>query len=294
MKVYLDHNVLVGIAGHPRWPDADVELMRLVNLAHSGVQWVVSSMHVYELARSGDDENVREYCELVELMRPTWANNPLAVRRDELRRFLAKLNDVPTQGLSNVRPFSDTLAQMWASYSGVVFINDTFTKAVQCQRTNPQIRSAIEQAARQTAESISTCRRAQREGHLKAIDPTVNAQLFAGLIGCDIADPRVPQLVSRIGEVHAACRMLAVEDVLSDVRAKDSFRPKESHAPDFQHALSALSYCDGFVADDKNLLEHCRIVVNKLGLARQLVKRIGDLVVLPGSQGGVKGPASSA
>jgi hypothetical protein len=23
MKVYLDHNVLVGIAGRPRWPDAD-------------------------------------------------------------------------------------------------------------------------------------------------------------------------------------------------------------------------------------------------------------------------------
>jgi hypothetical protein len=65
MKIYLDHNVLVGIAGRPRWPDADAELTKLAALAHCGVQWVLSAIHIYELARSGDDRNVAECCKLV-------------------------------------------------------------------------------------------------------------------------------------------------------------------------------------------------------------------------------------
>jgi hypothetical protein len=211
-------------------------------------------------------------------MNPIWANNPSAVRREELQRFLGKLNDAPIQNLPSLRPFSDTLAQMWASYAGIAWIGDTFTKAVRLQRERPEIRAIIERAAQQTAESISTVRSAQRDGRLKRVVPTINAQPFASLLAVDGADPRIQELVGRIGEVHAACRMLAIEDALFDARAKDGFKPKESHAPDFQHALSGLSYCDGFVTDDKNFTEHCRIVLKELGISRQLVKRIGDLV----------------
>jgi len=46
---------------------------------------------------------------------------------------------------------------------------------------------------------------------------------------------------------------LAVDDVLMQVRTKDSFTPRASHASDFQHALIALAHCTAFVTDDKGL-----------------------------------------
>ncbi|HZT04529.1 MAG TPA: hypothetical protein VFA39_19935 [Steroidobacteraceae bacterium] len=282
MKIYLDHNVLVGIGGRPRWPDADAQLTRLVELAHGGAQWVLSAIHIYELAGSGDDRNVTEYCNLVEAIRPLWANNPSAVRRDELLCFLASLDGSATC-TPHVRPFSDTVAQMWASYAGPAWIGDTFTNSVGVQRGNPQMRERIERAAKQTAAAITTGRSARQAGSWKTVEPIANASLFASLLGWNVTDRRIQELVTRIRDVRKDCPMLAVEDGLTEARGKDAFAPKSSHAPDLQHAMSALSYCDGFVTEDKNLGEHCRLVVRRLGISRQIVKRVSDLII-PGSQ----------
>ncbi len=278
MKIYLDHNALVGIGGRPRWSDADAQLTSLVELAQRGVQWVLSAIHIYELAGSGDDRNVTECCNLVETIGPVWANNISAVRREELLCFLASLDGTATR-IPYVRPFSDTVAQMWASYAGTAWIGDTFTKSVGVQRRNSEMRKVIERAAKQTAAAITTGREARQVGRWKTVEPLVNASLFASLLKWDVEDRRIQELVTRIRDVRKACPMLAVEDALTEARGKDAFAPKGSHAPDLHHAMSALAYCDGFVTEDKNLGEHCRIVVKRLGISRQIVKRITDLTV---------------
>src|SRR5271155_2903327 len=116
LTIYLDHNVVVGVAGLPAWPDAESERECIQRLQTQGVRFVLSAWHMYELAKSGDAENVRRCCEFVEELKPLWAKNPLAVKRWELDRFLSQLSDRKAIARPPISPFGDSVDSLWASY----------------------------------------------------------------------------------------------------------------------------------------------------------------------------------
>jgi hypothetical protein len=116
--IYLDHNVVVGVAGRPGWADAPSERERIQSLQSQGVQFVLSAWHKYELAKSEDLDNVRSYCQFVEALKPLRAKNPLAVKRAELQRFLdhprasAEMPTIVSAPSSSIFSIFPTLARL--------------------------------------------------------------------------------------------------------------------------------------------------------------------------------------
>jgi hypothetical protein len=273
--IYLDHNVVVGVAGRPAWADAPSERERIERLRAQGVQFVLSAWHMYELAKSEDLENVRSYCQFVDVLKPLWAKNPVAVKRAELQRFL---DDGSTRAeIPPISPFSDTVDAMWLSYGEGGTPDATFTSVVRALRSHPSFLEEMNAAADLTPDAIVTGRDAYRDGRLKSAEPIIDREYFAGLLGCSPRDPRLDGLLENIKPLYRACPTIAVEDVLMHVRVKDGFTPRTGHAPDFQHALIGLAYCTAFVTDDKSLLENSRVTVNRLNLPTGLTRRVTQI-----------------
>lgn len=271
--IYLDHNVIVGVAGLPAWADAESERACIERLQTQGVRFVLSAWHMYELAKSGDVDNVRRYCAFVEALQPLWANNPIAVKRAELRRFLDPSLGSMATDIPAIRPFSESVDDMWASYGESGILGETFSGVVRAFQADPSFLREINEAADLTPDAIVTGRRAHQDGRLKQAEPIIDREYFADLLECEPSDPRVNGLLENIKSVYRACPTIAVEDILTHVRVKESFTPRAAHASDLQHALIALAYCTAFVTDDKNLLENARVTLNKLSLLTQLNRR---------------------
>jgi hypothetical protein len=275
--IYLDHNVVVGIAGLPAWPDAEPELECIHRLQTQGVRFVLSAWHMYELAKSGDVENVRRCCQFVEELKPLWAKNPIAVKRSELQRFL---NQVPgPEAITSlpICPFGNSVDALWASYGESPVADETFTGAVHALQADPSFLREINQAADLTPDAIITGRRAHHDGRLKSAEPIIDREYFADLLECSPNEPRLHALLNNIKKVYGACPTIAVEDTLTHVRVKESFTPRAAHASDLQHALIALAYCTAFVTDDKNLLENSRVTLRTLGLPTLLSRRVAQV-----------------
>jgi len=271
--IYLDHNVIVGVAGLPAWTDAESELACIERLRAQGVRFVLSAWHMYELAKSGDVDNVRRYCAFVEALQPLWANNPIAVKRAELLRFLGPSLGSTATDMPTIEPFSDSVDDMWASYGESGIQSESFSGVVRALQADPGFLREINEAANLTPEAIVTGRRAHQDGRLKQAEPIIDREYFAGLLQCEPSDPRVNELLDDIKAVYCACPAIAVEDIITHVRVKESFTPRAAHASDLQHTLIALAYCTAFVTDDKNLLENARVTRNKLSLPTQLSRR---------------------
>lgn len=277
MKIYVDHNVMVGVTGYPRWADADAELTHLIQLCHNGAQLVLSSQHIFELAKAGEERNVAAYCATVEQLRPEWANNPVAVRREELLRFLAKEQQAAI--LPDVRPFSPTSAQMWASYKGIglAFLDDNFTRAVNALRRDRKALDVVRGVARQTMDAIHTNRRSHRDGSMAIRKQEVEIDYFARALGRSHSDPDVLFLAGDVKSARKNCQTIRVEHFLFEIRFKENFTPEEGDASDYQHALCGLPYCDAFVTDDRHFRESCVAIVRRANRKVQVLSRISEI-----------------
>jgi len=273
--IYLDHNVVVGVAGRPAWADAASERERIQSLRSQSVQFVLSAWHMYELAKSEDLDNVRSYCQFVEALKPLWANNPVAVKRAELQRFLNHAR--ASAEMPSISPFSDSIDAMWVSYGEGGMPGETFSGVVRALQSHPSFLQEMDAAADLTPDAIVTGRRAYHDGRLKSAEPIIDREYFAGLVECLRSDPRLDGLLENIKPLYRACPTIAVEDVLSHVRVKESFTPRAAHATDFQHALIGLTYCTAFVTDDKSLFENSRVTVKRLNLPTTLSRRVAQI-----------------
>jgi hypothetical protein len=226
--IYLDHNVVVGIAGLPEWSDAEPERECIRRLQTQGVRFVLSAWHMYELAKSGDAENVRRCCKFVEELKPLWAKNPIAVKRSELQRYLNQAPGPEAIASPPICPFGDSVDALWASYGESPIVDETFTGAIRALQADPSFLHEINQAADLTPDAIVTGRRAHQDGRLKSAEPIIDREYFADLLDCVPTDPCVQALLNNIKKVYNACPTVAVEDTLTHVRVKESL-----NRPDF-------------------------------------------------------------
>jgi hypothetical protein len=275
--IYLDHNVLVGVAGNPRWTDSETEILSIERIRSHGVKFVLSAWHMYELARSEDTEHRRLYCEFVEMLQPLWAKNPIAVKRAELERFISYAPGSGVPEMPPIHAFTATVDEMWSSYGEVGITGQTFAGVVDALRADPSFLQAVADAAELTPDAILTGRRAHEDGRLKASEPIIDREYFAHLLQSSQDDQQVDRLLKNTKAVYRFCPTIAVEDTLTHVRIKDGFTPRAAHAADLQHALSGIPYCDGFVTDDKSLFENSRVTLKTLKLPTQLLRRINEI-----------------
>ena len=274
--IYLDNNVLSGLGGQRKWPDHEGETAALGRLQATGAQVALSAWHAVELAQWRDAESVRQCCDLADAMRPVWANNPIAVKREEIIGYLERADGTSDRN-TTVRPFSPTIPQMWGSYSGVVLLDETFPRYVAHLQDHPDDLKTITDAADQTPAAIAIGRAARADGRWDEAQPLVDAAYFQGLLGCGDEDARLKGIMDNLSEVYRACPTVAVEEELTSVRVRERFKPQRAHAVDLQHALLAVAHADAFVTDDRDLLRHCQIVAKTLRLKTKICRRIAEL-----------------
>jgi hypothetical protein len=244
-------------------------------LKQRGYQFVLSAWNMYELARSDNMQHIEQCCAFVDQLDPVWVSNNSDIKRQEVACFLQKkFGSLDGQLSRAVTPFNPTVAQMWATYGGLVLIGETFRDAVLAWRADPRNIEHVEQAANETPDAILTGRRAVKNGAMKQFKFIVDRKYFAGLVPAGTSPEHIDFLAEHIKDVLAESPAIAVEEMLNQIRLNDSFTPEPADAPDLQHALAPLAYCDYFVTDDKQLHEHCRIAVQKLRAKTQVIKSL--------------------
>jgi hypothetical protein len=267
--VYVDYNVLVWATGLTNRPNVAALRQELVALRDAGYSIALSAWHIVELAAASDDNQIAEISRFADELSPVWVSNPAYVKRQELKRFLHPTTpgDVPALNIY--------LSQMWATYSGIVFIGEPLAQVVQSIRHTGL--DDIRKAASETPDAIQIGRAALADGRLKANELIIDRGYFSMLLPPEDAQ-RVDHLLDNKKQLLATCPSIAVEEYLSQIRVRNSFVPRSSHAADLHHALVGLAYCDHFVTDDAELREHCRQVLQKTRLPCQLHKRPGDVL----------------
>lgn len=154
---------------------------------------------------------------------------------------------------------------------------DWFSSAIAELRRNQAALETVTRAADATPDAIRVAREAYRDGRWDAAKPIIDQEYFGGILRCRPDDPRVQTLLNDLKDINRACPTIAVEHELSSLRIRNNFKPRRSHAADLQHALIGLAYSDAFVTDDKDLREHCHVVVNTLSLPTQVCARIAEV-----------------
>jgi hypothetical protein len=273
--IYLDHNVVSGIAGIPAAPDAETLRAYATELKKSGYRFALSAWNMYELARSDDIKHVEQCCAFVEELDPIWVSNTHTVKSQEVARYLQPIFDCIGPVRSKVVvPFHLTVAEMWSTYGGPTRPDETFRGTVLALRSDPRNIERVERAANLTPNAILTGRQAKQNGALKFFKFIIDRGYFEGLVPRGTPSQQVNFLMKTIKRVIAASPAIAVEEALTQHRVKDSFKPTPNDAADLQHALVPLAYCDYFVTGDKHLHEQCRIVAEQAKLPCQVCKSL--------------------
>jgi len=267
--VYVDYNILTWATGTNPRPDSSAVRQELLALRDAGYRIALSAWHIYELAASENDDYIARVSSLADELSPVWVSNPAYVKRQELKRFLhpATAGDVPA--------FNTYLSQMWATYSGIVFVGEPLAQVVQSIRHTGL--DGLRKAASETPDAIQIGRAALADGRLKANEPIIDRGYFTMFLPREDA-PRVDYLLDNRKAMLKVCPCIAVEEHLSQIRVRSNFTPRTSHAADLHHALVGLAYCDHFVTDDAELREHCRQVLQTTSLPCKLHKRPGSVL----------------
>lgn len=245
-------------------------------LAHDS-RVTLSAWHMYELSGSNQPGHIESCIRLVERLNPLWLSNPAYVKSEELKGFLvaeweaSNLNSHPNPA------FNTAVSQMWSTY-GDAFVGETFADTVNAWVNNPSLRDLIKDEIRQTPKAILTAREAMRDGRATKCQPIIDREYFKSLVGRAGSDA-IDFLADNTQRVLSTCPAIAIEDYLTRIRATDSFNPKESDAPDLQHAIVGVAYCDHFVSDDRRLVGHCRRSARQAGVPCSVGRNLLDIRV---------------
>lgn len=154
---------------------------------------------------------------------------------------------------------------------------ETFRGLVQALRSNPSYVETIRSAAKETPAAISGAREPWKRETLKQLQPQLDREHLAIILGCKPDDSVITGLMEKLADVYRCCPAVAAEEHLTRVRLNDSFKPLESHAADLMHAVPGIAYCDYFVSRDSQLREHCRIVIRRAGLNCEVTAHIREI-----------------
>ncbi|WP_342618414.1 hypothetical protein [Rhodoferax sp. GW822-FHT02A01] len=270
--------MIANIAGIPLAANALEVRQYVTELQAVGHRFVLSAWNMYELARSNNQQHIDQCCAFVETLNPLWLSDSTKVKRQEVDRFLQPIFD--NVGPVRNRSFSalnQTVAAMWGTYGEGGRPDETFTTSVALLRAHPEFLKTIDSSAKQTPEAILIGRRAYRDGAEALLDSIVDREYLALSLPAGADRLQLDYLMANRNKLLSVSPALAVEDAMSKLRVRDSFKPEPADAADLQHALVALGYCDYFVTGDRQLAQHCRYVVQKLGLACHVCRNVSDI-----------------
>ena len=274
--IYVDYN-LIAIMGSRLRPNAKRLEEHLFQLLAHDYRVVLSTWHMLELSRSRQRPHIDACINLVERLSPLWASNPSYIKSEELKGFLAAASEKFSFESHTNPAFNTTESQMWSTY-GEAYVGETFADTVNAWVKNPAMRDPIDKAVHQTPQAILIGREAMKDGRTIKCQPIVDREYFKSLVGRTGANA-IDFLSDNTQRVLTDCPAIAVEDYLTRIRVCEPFKPEEGDAPDLQHAIVGVAYCDHFVSDDKMLVEHCRRSGKQAGVPCSVGRNLLDISI---------------
>lgn len=265
--IYLDHNVIADIAGIPGAHDAPERREHVKALQALGNRFVLSAWNMYELARSNNQQHIDQCCSFVEELEPLWVSDSRKVKKQEVDRFLQPMFDNvgPVRNRS-FTPFNGTVAEMWATFGEGSRPDESFTNSVALLRAHPDFVANVDLAALETPVAILIGRQAHRDGRARLLQGIIDREFLKLFLPVGDANQQLDYLMQNRKKLLSVSPALAIEEAMSKLHVRDSFKPEPADASDLQHAMVPLGYCDHFVTNDGQLAQHCTTVVNQLQL----------------------------
>lgn len=265
--IYLDHNVIADIAGIPGAHDAPERREHVKALQALGNRFVLSAWNMYELARSHNQPHIDQCCSFVEELGPQWVSDSRKVKKQEVDRFLQPMFDnVGPVRNHSFTPFNETVAEMWATFGVGSRPDESFTTSVALLRVHPDFVANVDQAAKETPMALLIGRQAHRDGSARLWQGIIDREFLELFLPAGDTNQQLNYLIRNRKKLLSVSPVLAIEEAMSKLHVRDSFKPEPADAPDLQHVLVSLGYCDHFVTNDGQLAQHCTTVVNQLQL----------------------------
>lgn len=265
MYIYFDHNVLIALnkdrlAGrYDGWNDL------LSKLRARSARSVLSAWHMVENSKATHSHERQAYNAMVCELQPCFLSNNSFVKQQELMRFLFKANMWRED--SKVRePFHDSVASMWTTYRGPVFIDERFGDYVEYLVANPQTVSAIMSELAKAPKLVRNARQARKkEPKLAENDAAIDwAWILSHLperdrqgnfVTLPYREAAAQFAANNIADVFKACPAVYADELRFRNALNTDRKIKPSDAADTQHVIVALGYCDNIVTMDGPLRE---------------------------------------
>lgn len=287
MLIYVDQNYLIDFGTGKHSEDAENERSlqdKVLGSQHS--RFVVSAWNMYETARAADASERASITGFVDWLKPLYVSNSNYIKQQELLRFLDRHGHLPFHA-REVQAVNETVSRMWATYSGIVLIGESFGNYVEYLSRNEENRREIQEPASDAPKLIRDARSAVKEMRLSPDDVLIDDEWLFPLLPERTPDGKWMSLGVRkelLAHVTKDLKSLLEESptiFVDELRYRYSVlgdrRIDENHAVDTQHILGPLSYCDYFLTADKGLLRFIEYVNSMSKVRCRGIRRLVDV-----------------
>ena len=263
--LYLDNNIIVNEISESRLPQL---------LKDGKFRLTISVWNLLELAKHGNkQEALRRACK-IDSYNPVWLFNGLDIQADEITSFI--WNEYYKGAYRAPRPFalcvSSILQKELPRERPIINGAKGLVKELQGNL------KAIERADQTSLDANCTLQKKSKREKKE-----IEYELFCDLVSNRIKKTlpfstpdqsflkvqKIPELVDfcwkERKKFYKQCPSMAVEDCLTDIRARDSNRnPNLQDGRDLQHSIVSLPYCHVFITNDGYLHECTQYLSRKL------------------------------
>lgn len=247
---------------------------------------------MYETARA-EREDTREGCiEFISDVVPIYCVNPRLVQVQEIVRYAASNHPDEPYRLEEIRPFCDTPAQMWATYTSpdsqaTPLVGESFRDGVE-MFARSDLRVELDDALDDGPAAADAGRQAFAAGVVERDEQLIDRQWLLELLperhqaNGKFVDLRrrealVDFLLQQIEDVYCHCPTLHAEEQIYRHRIAGQRKLRRSDGVDIQFGVLAIAHCDVIVTSDKALREMLGVVGEKIGSPCRVLSRLTDV-----------------
>lgn len=287
MRIYVDQNYLIDF-GTGKRPD-DYERERIVRekmRTEKRHRFVISAWNMFETAKANDAAERASIVDFVDELNPLYVSNPTFIKRQELLQFLERRGQLPFPA-GALQSINENPSRMWATYSGVVFIGESFASYVEYLSRSEANRKEIQEPATEAPGLIRNARKAAKDDSLAIDDALIDEEWLWPLLperapdGTWISEPVRKELLGYVLKdlptLFQECPTILVDELRYRYSIFGERRIDKNHAIDTQHTLGPLSHCDFFLTSDKGLLDFIGFVNGKSNLKCRGIKRLYEV-----------------
>ena len=281
--IYFDNNSLIDII------EKRTDCSFLFGSGDHNIKVVASLWNLYEITGSSTLEQALNLAKYLDKDNVYWLQDKRFIQSQELQAFIyTSYYSFPTIIENPIRMYiSEALATLNDPTS--IIVNFTPSKLVKAWHKNKSLLVEIETRKEQAVIALETMQQAKKNnGITQTIDKEIQLNFLRGLFprrnpqGRPILEDELNLIldycICNIKSLYKMCPAIQLEKILSFIRTSDPKRkPEKQDAPDLQHAVSSIAYCDYFFTKEHFLTYCAKYAVKHCNLKTKIIGSISEL-----------------